>query len=501
MVEYRVDKFANIFWTNNVIKVGKNMDINNNFLYSQWKINKKVKQPLYIQLSSHIKTKIISGNLPDDYLFPPFRDMAKHFGVSRGIIAICFDLLISEGYILQNKSRRFFISKSNNDDIKSVDWQYFIKRATHTIDKLVMQQPKILYSTNENSKSYLIDSEEFGTRDIYVNAIKKAAERADLSYHLQSKGNPRLRECIANHLLKRDINVSPSQILITQSEHASMYLMFIALLSSSSTLITYSPNRFIMNSALELTRTRVAYVKTDDEGIVLDDLYSKIMNTYNPILYIEPDCTFPLGLSMSETRKHEIVDLCMRKGIPIVECDYQRDHSISPPPPIKSYDTANNILYQSNYGTFLNYADSIAFITGSEYIIEHLSYIYSQIAPHCTHLSQMVYLELLESGAYDNIIDELKPKLYQRLLDTDRLLNQYLSQYATWNKPAGGVFLLVNFKKSIKFAKIDANYGNCNWYYLSDMPNSILLIYPSCTLEELELFIKHLAYECEKQVR
>src|SRR5829696_7027014 len=54
---------------------------------------------LHLWLYEQIRSAILDGRLKRGAKLPPTRDLAKHYGLSRGTAVAAFDLLKSEGYL------------------------------------------------------------------------------------------------------------------------------------------------------------------------------------------------------------------------------------------------------------------------------------------------------------------------------------------------------------------------------------------------------------------
>ncbi len=473
------------------------MDINSNILVSSWFLNREITTPYYKQLALYIKDKINNGDIPDGYMFPTFRKMVQLFDTSRHTLSTCFDLLVAEGYVTQNSSKRYFVTlQSATSNNLKIDWHYYINRSKHNVEKNLIffgdeQSPSQEKHTNINNR-------DFNFKDIYIPAIRKAAENISDSICYHENGHPELLEQLVKHLARRNIRAKPSQILVVQNEHMATYLLSIGFLSAGTTIIAPKFNRFLSAISSEVTSTNIKHVKSDGNGIIIEDLFSKITNNYRPVLFPEPFTNLALGISSPSERKREILDLCTRKQVPIIEIDYPSEIVMSHDNPIKSLDTQNNVIYHSSLGSSFSYSNSLSFIVASEYVIRYLTKIHANIIVKCPGLIQETYAELLKSGAYYDYIDELTPKIHKRLIDTDVLLKHYLSQYATWIIPEGGFFIAIIFIEQINILKLSLSSEICTWIFYPPS-NMLFLTVTSCTLPELEEFIAHLAKECEKQ--
>ncbi len=470
----------------------RNMDTKHLQLFSTLVVNKQSEQPLYMQLVAFIKDNIENGTIIEGYLFPSFRSLAEYFNVSRMSVAECFDTLLAEGYVAQNKSKRYVASREFSKN-RNINWKHFISRANHANS----DRNSVLSSGD----FYIINSDEFGFRNMYADAIKKVADSTSFIYAGHESGFYELREQIALFLKQRDIHVKPSQILVTQNEHVGLYVICVGLLNSNSTIVTTRPSRFLSFSALQVIGTPTIYLKTDDEGPIISDLYSKLKHAINPTVCLEPNYAYATNNHMSNARKKEIYELCSHLSVPLIEIDNLRDyiHNYNSAP-IKSLDTSNSSIYLSNLGQALNYHNSIGFIVGDEAIINHFTNIYREVGHQCSNLTQAIYLELLKSGAYEQCINELKPKIHQRCIQASNMFERYLSKYASFDSSMVNTSVPITFNHPISVVRMNIKPGKCSWIYNAKIKNSIRIMIASCSIQELEQFIAILAKECEKQL-
>ena len=86
----------------------------------------------------------------------------------------------------------------------------------------------------------------------------------------------------------------------------------------------------------------------DQHGIIPNDLLRRINYSQKKnILYSIPCFQNPTGVLMSKDRRKEILRICEKEQLPIIEDDIYRELWMDelPPPPLKSMDKYGHVLY------------------------------------------------------------------------------------------------------------------------------------------------------------
>lgn len=80
-----------------------------------WKPNMSLATPLYKQIETYIKERIVNGEWTVGTKLPSQRDLAHTFGVNRSTIVMALDELVAKGYI-EGKGRKGTIVVNNNEN-------------------------------------------------------------------------------------------------------------------------------------------------------------------------------------------------------------------------------------------------------------------------------------------------------------------------------------------------------------------------------------------------
>lgn len=85
----------------------------------------------------------------------------------------------------------------------------------------------------------------------------------------------------------------------------------------------------------------------DEHGLLTNDISISKGQEGRAILYSNPCFHNPTGILMSEKRRQELLEVCEKEQLPMIEDDIYRELWIDEPPPfpLKAKDRNGHILY------------------------------------------------------------------------------------------------------------------------------------------------------------
>lgn len=195
----------------------------------------------------------------------------------------------------------------------------------------------------------------------------------------------------------------------------------------------------------------------DQQGIFPNDLLRRIKYSQKKnILYLIPCFQNPTGVLMSKERRKEILKVCEKEQLPIIEDDIYRELWMDelPPPPLKSMDKHGHVLYIGSLSKTLSPGLRIGWIIGPEPVIERLSDIKMQTDYGSSSLSQRVAAEWLSKGFYEEHVANVRIHLKERRRMMLQALDKYCADIATWDIPSGGFFIWLTVVPNIPMKKL-----------------------------------------------
>lgn len=243
------------------------------------------------------------------------------------------------------------------------------------------------------------------------------------------------------------------EMLITVGATNGIYYYSKALIDAGDVILCEMPSFLGSLVAFDAVGADVQGIPMDEHGIELNymqDLVKKLRAAGKKIkfLYTIPDFQNPSGISMSLSRRKELIKICIELDIPILEDNpYSRLRFTGKPLPTlfrlcqTDFTDCNIVTEIVSFSKILGPGMRLAFVKGKQDIIAKMGSWQQKInvTPDC--VSERVAARFLEKGFMDphisTICEYYKPFL-QKMLDG---LEREMPKGVSWTKPEGGIFL------------------------------------------------------------
>ncbi len=463
-----------------------------------WKPDRNIDIPLYKQIYDFFILKISNGEWSIGSKMPSQQAMAKKFGVNRSTIVEVYDELKSEG-LIQSKTKSGTIIINNTWSILTsnapLDWNKKISNSLHEPNLNIIQ----IINDVESSNDYIrLGAGELAKNMMPSKYLKdifhKVADSITYMGYDDPKGLLELREEVVKYLAKKGIITDSSKILIVSGALQALNLISTGLLSQGATILTEKPSYLQSLTLFDSHYIDLNSVDTDKNGISIDKLTGKIATKKPELLYIIPNYQNPTGILTSDSRRTELLKLCEKERLAIIEDDVYGElwFDTPPPPPLKARDKNGNVVYIGSISKTLSAGMRVGWIVGNENVINRLADIKMQTDYGSSNISQWICTEFLRTGAYESFASEIRQELKYKRDRMLSILEMYFKDIATWNKPSGGLYIWLKLKTPIPQYKLfETCYKeklviNPGYLYDDNDKSSLRLSFASLSLEELE---------------
>ena len=280
-----------------------------------------------------------------------------------------------------------------------------------------------------------------------------------------TEGYEPLREMVARHIARYGIKAKSENVLITSGSQQALDLIGKLLINPGDRVLVEAPTYLGALQAFNVYGADYVSVPSDNDGL-RSDLLEDPLRSGPKFMYVLPNFQNPGGTTLSEGRRHELVLLADKYGIPIVEDDpygqlrYEGEHLT----PLVVLDRENlrrdqgysigNVLYLSTFSKTLAPGLRLGWIVAPPDVIAKLVQLKQGADLHSSTFVQMIAYEV----ARDNFLDEhvkLIRSVYRErrdgMLDA---LSRYFPPEVTWTKPMGGLFLWVTLPQGADADKL-----------------------------------------------
>ncbi|WP_312098267.1 PLP-dependent aminotransferase family protein [Niallia sp.] len=425
----------------------------------EWKPDRQIKKAIYKQLAEFIENGIADGTFPLDKPLPSERNLAKLLELNRSTVVAAYDELESNGLIERRRGSGTTISK----DIWGItkkrvpSWNRYIEAGSFLPNVPVMQ--RIRKEMVEHRLINLASGEL--SEDLFP--LKSLREiTSDRSYigslgYDHPQGSEVLRKTIVNHMKQyRDLYTNPSSILITSGAQQALHLVIQCLLKPGDAVAIEDPSYHYSLPLFESAGVKAYFLTADENGIIAEDIISLHRKHRIRMIFLNPAFQNPTGVSLSQKRRREILEISSQYGIPVVEDDPYSLTSFTGKPvfPLKSMDQNGNVLYISSLTKIVASGLRIGWIIGPKPVIERLSDAKQQIDFGHSSYSQWVANDFLESPSFASHLINLVKQLESRRNQIIESLDTYLHGEVEFFIPNGGIHLWCKIKKEVDESRL-----------------------------------------------
>jgi GntR family transcriptional regulator, regulator for abcA and norABC len=410
-----------------------------------WKPNKQA--PKFQQIVDFIKEKIAYGEWPTGSKIPSQRKLAKLFDVNRSTVITALEELMADG-LIEGKMGIGTVVINNTWTLLATnpppDWNEHIKFGLHKPSQSTVQE---INQAESNTNLIQLSRGELSTEifplDTMKLIMKRVSEKMLAFGYEEPKGFLPLREALSVYLKTVGIHASPSSILIVSGALQALQLISIGLLHRGSNVLLEKPSYLYSLYVFQSAGMKLTGLPIDEHGLRPNAISISNKMQGRSILYTIPSFHNPTGILMSEKRRRELLEVCKKRQLPIIEDDIYRELWIDEPSPapLKAMDRNGHVLYLGSMSKTLSPGLRIGWVVGPDPVIERLSDIKMQTDYGTSSLSQRVAAEWLTSGLYEQHLGSVREQLKIRRTVFLEALDFYLKDIATWDVPKGGFFI------------------------------------------------------------
>ncbi len=279
-------------------------------------------------------------------------------------------------------------------------------------------------------------------------------------------GAPELRHQIARRMAGFQCNVSPDEVLITNSCQESMTIALKLLTRPGDTVALESPTYYGLLQVIESLGLNALEIPTDPVlGISIDALNMALGKWPVAACILVTNFSNPLGVCMTDERKQALLKCLTTHKVPLIEDDIYGDLPFNGrrPPPVKRWDTKGLVYYCSSSSKTLSAGMRVGWLVpgsthrgsssqgsksfGSTHeAARHLQFI--NTVSVCTP-SQLALAHFLQHGHYDRCLRQSAADYARAVARMTDRVTQLFPTTTRVSRPAGGFVLWVELPEEI----------------------------------------------------
>ena len=463
--------------------------------------------PIYIQVTRGIRDAILDGRLRAGTRLLASRQVAEFLKISRLPVQNAYEQLIIEGHLISRRGAGTYVTGlSNKTSIKSdscagID-SVLADRLTERSKHISASTATLRLDQNRPFRPGIPAMDLF-PRKIWLKSMRRATDQflsTDYSYG-DASGLPEFREQIAQHLrISRGVRCDADQIIVTAGAQQAFSMIAFALLDPGAPVWLEDPGHIAARDAMSSMNAQVYPVPVDDEGLNISDGSAQF--SAPDLIFVTPSHQHPLGMTMSESRRAELLEFAAQNKSWIIEDDYDGEYRYTSRPlnALQGIDQHDLVIYVGSFSKTLFPGLRLGYIVAPRDLVDVFRAAQGILTYGCSALTQAATADFMRMGHYESHVQKMRQAYQKRAKLLIKVLKRHAGQNVTISEPEAGLHVIASLNsanpdtvcKALWKAKINALPLSV-FALRANVPPALVLGFASATPEEIETLGKQTA--------
>lgn len=269
------------------------------------------------------------------------------------------------------------------------------------------------------------------------------------------QGEPMIRERICDVMALEGITAHPDDVTVTVGSQQALDLVTRIFCDPGDVVLAEAPSYVGALSTFAAYQVDVCHIAMDDAGIdpvALEQAVVRLRADGKRIkfLYTIPNFSNPSGISQDLPRRQQLLEVCQRLDVPIVEDNPYGllNFDTQPIPAIRSLDSERT-LYLGSFSKTFAPGFRVGWVLAPHAVREKIV-LAQETATLCPPVfSQYAIANYLENFDWQGQIVAFKDMYRARREAMLESLAEYMPPGTTWTRPGGGFFVWVTLPEGL----------------------------------------------------
>ena len=272
---------------------------------------------------------------------------------------------------------------------------------------------------------------------------------AALQYSM-TEGDPLLRKLLTERYKTQGLKITTDNLIVVSSSQQALDLIPKVLIDRGDKIIVGLPSYLGGLQSFHNYGAEMIGVKHDEYGMSSKNLEEELKALHDTgekpkFVYIIPDFQNPAGVTMPEWRRIEIIDICKKYDVMIVEDSPYRELRFEGEPQKTIYQLADEgrVLLLGTFSKIFVPGFRIGWVIGHPVVIDRIV-MAKQSTDLCTSsFVQKIAAKYIQKGYFDENLKGIISMYKEKKDVMMKAFEDYLPEGVTWTNPEGGLFLFV----------------------------------------------------------
>ena len=428
--------------------------------------------PLHRQICEGFRAAILRGNLQPGQQVPSSRHLAEDLEISRFPVLGAYALLLSEGYLESRVGSGTFVSPSLPGQLTHGRRSRSTTGGSRCLSRRSSLLPRCEMVPWRHSGG------PFGVHQPALDQFPFAAWSKLLAEHGRRPclgaihendpmGLDRLRHAICSYLrTARAVECDPSQIMIVSGSQQALEITARVLLDPGDPVWIEEPGYQLAKLVLLGAGCRIVPVPVDDEGINVSaamDLLPKARAAF-----VTPSHQYPLGVTMSASRRARLLAWARDNGAWVVEDDYDGAYryDTASVASLQGIDSDARVIYMGTFSRVIFPSIRVSYLVIPPDLMERFVAVRLSLGIFPSCLFQEVLTDFIRTGRFARHIRRMRTLYKERRTALVESLQNTCRDLLEIHGAGAGMHLAVTLPSGFndtEVARQAAKVGLCLW--------------------------------------
>lgn len=383
----------------------------------------KIKEQFYLAL----KEMILNGQLKSGRKIPSSRTLSEMMSISRNSVLSGVERLIDEGYLVTKSGSGTYVTNTIPDEVIQIKSISVHKKPDsenngNDLNPHMNVMKKVWDMTRPHSGNNMLFNIGVGCVDLFpyelwgrlLGRIWRQFRHQDWDLN-EALGYKPLRSAICEYVrTTRGVNCSDKQIIILNGTQQAINLAAQVLLQKGDEVWLDEPGYDGALGAFTSVGATVRPVISDKDG--MDISYGIKHWPSAKMIFTSPSHQFPLGGTLSLSRRMALLDWASENKMWIFEDDYNSEFRYTGQPiqALQGLDKQQRVIYAGSFSKMMFPGFNLGFLVVPENLVESFKIAKYYADTRTSYLEQMILSTFISEGHYARHVRRVRKACYER---------------------------------------------------------------------------------------
>jgi len=381
-------------------------------------VDRQLAKPLQNQIYDGYRAAIVERRLRSGQRVPSTRVLATELGVSRIPVLNAYAQLLAEGYLEARVGSGTVVSRSLPEQlglarpsrtsvINSRSRPRPVSKSATSLQRLGVV-PWALRQGAFGVGQIAFDAFPFATWSRLIVRHSRNSERSNLHYG-EAMGSQDLREAIATYLgAARGVRCDAQQIMVVSGSQQALELSARVLLDAGNRVWVEEPGYPLARHVLTMHAAQMVPVPVDAEGLNVEEGIKRYRNARAAV--VTPSHQYPLGVTMSASRRFQLLEWAEASGAWILEDDYDSEYRYESKPiaSLQGLDSNSRVIYIGTFSKVLFPSLRLGYIVIPPDLVDHFVAVRRAMDLGPPDFLQCVLADFISEGHFSRHIRRMR---------------------------------------------------------------------------------------------